>query len=101
MIDQDIADAMLNPDHQGVALARITLKYAVQRAIFCAYCGKVLDVRSAVLLDGSDDGGRMDLMHADEWDRVLDKSGSVEALEAKLGYQVEVLDGRELFGRAS
>jgi hypothetical protein len=93
----DIADALLHPEHQDEALARITLRYAVARQIFCVYCGKVLDVRSAVLLDGSDHGGRMDLMHAAEYDLLLSKVGSVEALVDKLGYQVEVLDGRVLF----
>jgi hypothetical protein len=94
---QDIADGLLHPEHQDEALARITLRYAVQRQIFCVYCQHLLDVRSAVLLDGSDHGGRMDLMHAAEYDLLLSKVGSVEALQAKLGYEVEVLDGRELF----
>jgi len=94
---QDIADALLNPEHQDVALARTTLRYAVQRAIFCPYCEKLLDVREAVLLDGTDHGGRMDILHGWEYDAVIAKSGTVEALQAKLGYEVEVLDGRVLF----
>ena len=94
---QDIADALLYPEHQNEALARITLRYAVQRQIFCVYCTHLLDVRSPVLLDGSDNGGRMDLLHAAEYDLLISKVGSVEALVAKLGYQVEVLDGRALF----
>jgi hypothetical protein len=31
----DIADALLHPEHQDEAVYRITLRYAVQRAIFC------------------------------------------------------------------
>jgi hypothetical protein len=93
----DIIDAIANPEHQEKALARITLRSAVSRVIFCAYCQKLLDVRDAVLLDGSDHGGRMDVMHGAEHDRLLSKVGSVEALQAKLGHEVDVLDGRELF----
>lgn len=72
------------------------MRYAVQRAITCPYSGGVLDMRRAVLLDGSDHGGRMDLMCADCYDRLLSKV-NLEELQVKLGYQVDVLDGRVLF----
>ena len=42
------------------------MRYAIKRAIFCPYCQRVLDIRDAVLLDGSDHGGRMDILHAAE-----------------------------------
>jgi hypothetical protein len=93
----DIADGLLHPEYQDEALARVTLRYAVQRAIFCPYCQHLLDVRDAVLLDGTDHGGRMDILHAAEYDRVIGANGSVEALQDKLGYEVQVLDGRVLF----
>lgn len=93
----DIADALLNPENQGRSLARIALRYAVQRQIFCPYCDKVLDIRDAVLLDGSDYGTKSDVMHGAEYDKVLAATGDIEGLKAKLGYQVDVLDGRVLF----
>lgn len=94
---QDIADALLHPENQELSLARIALRYAVQRQIFCPYCDKVLDVRDAVLLDGSDHGGSMAIMHATEYDKVLAGVGTLEALEEKFGHKLDVQDGRVLF----
>ncbi len=95
--DYEIADALLYPEHQDRVLARTTLRYAVQRAIFCPYCGKILDIRDAVLLDGSDHGGKMHILHAAEYDRVIEAEGNLAALEEKFGHKIDVLDGRELF----
>lgn len=94
---QDIAEALMHPENQDRSLARITLRYAVQRAIFCVYCGHLLDIREAVLLDGSDYGTKSDVMHGAEYDKVISATGDVEGLKAKLGYQVDVQDGRVLF----
>lgn len=107
----DISQALLDGKGLDVGAARTILRYAVQRQIVCPYSGVVLDVRRAVLLDGSDyertDGtgrkGRMDIMDGAVYDHLLSKVGGLDALQEKLGYQVDVLDGRDLFdgGRKS
>ena len=52
-------DSNVIPDR---ILARELLRYAVQRQIFSPYGGEVLDVRRAVLLDGTDHGAHMTIM---------------------------------------
>jgi hypothetical protein len=97
MSENDITQALIPGDDIETGVGRELLRYAVQRAIFCPYCQKVLDVRDAVLLDGTGHGGRMDIMHAAEYDFVIEKTGSLEKLEQKFGYKVDILNGRELF----
>jgi hypothetical protein len=76
-------------------LARELLRYAVQRQIFSPYGGEVLDVSRAVLIDGTDHGGRMSIMSAAEYDKVLASlTASGTTLEGAFGHEVDVHDGR-------
>jgi hypothetical protein len=93
----DITAALLNGEDMEVGADRALLRSAVMRAITDPYSGALLDVRRAVLLDGSDHGGRMDIMTAEVYDVVLAKAGGLEPLKIKLGYELDVYDGRELF----
>ena len=92
----EITQALLDGKDMEVGAARTILQYAVMTAITCPYSGEVLDMRRAVLLDGSDNGGRMDLLCADCYDLLLSKT-SLDELQTKLGYKVDVYDGRVLF----
>jgi hypothetical protein len=78
---------------------RNSLRYSVSREIFCPVTGEVLDVRRAVevtvLLDGK--VAAVMVMAASAWD---DREESARAALAR-SYpmaEVEVLDGRVLFG---
>lgn len=72
------------------------LTYAVQKAIFCAHTGQVLDIRHAVLLTLTLPGGgqRSVVMTAAAWD---DIGPALRERAAAAGAQVEVRDGRALF----
>jgi hypothetical protein len=77
-------------------LGRELLKAAVMRQIFCPYSGKVLDIRDAVLIDGTDHGHSMYVMTS----VCFDLAG--EALFEKFGRDnFVVYDGRVLNGRKS
>ena len=91
-----IADALLSGDHE-TGLAKSALLYAVQRQIMCRYCGKLLDVRDSVLLDGSEHGGGMHLLHSEEYDTFMSRVGGQAQLESAFGHGVEIYDGRTLF----
>lgn len=100
----DIASALLAGGSMETGANRAILRHAVMTAIFCPYTSVVLDVRRAVLIDGSDyqraDGsgrGRMNIMTADAYEIVLERAGGLEKLQEGLGYKVDILDGRELF----
>lgn len=96
----DIGDPMVRQAHRGA------LMFQVQREIFCPKCGSVMDVRRAVQITISSDG-RIQLcktyctrctvehMHAEDlgWS-LLDKLPDVTEIE------IEILDGRTLFGRS-
>jgi len=74
-------------------LGRELLKAAVMRQIFCPYTGHVLDVRDAVLVDGSDHGKGTHIMTS----RCFELAG--EALFEKFGREnFVVYDGRVLNG---
>jgi hypothetical protein len=81
-------------------LGRELLRYAVMKTIFSQYGGGLLDVRRAVLIDGSDftgaDGksGAMSVMTAAEYDKVIGNVGGVEALKTAFGHDFVVYDGR-------
>jgi hypothetical protein len=83
--------------------ARELLRYAVTTAILSPYGGGLLDIRRAVLIDGSDftraDGkaGAMIIMTAGEFDMVIENVGGLAALKEKLGHDFVVYDGRKLF----
>jgi hypothetical protein len=84
-------------------LQREMLRHAVQTTIFSRYGGGVLDVRRAVLLDGTDftraaDGrrGRMIIMTASEYDTAVEHTGGVDGLKVRLGHGFEVFDGRTM-----
>jgi hypothetical protein len=70
----------------------------VQTAIFSPYGGGLLDVRRAVLIDGTDHGGRMLIMTAAEWEKVLAAfDGNADALADRLGFKFDLYDGRVLW----
>jgi hypothetical protein len=83
-------------------LARELLRYAVMTAIFSPYGGGLLDVRRAVLIDGSDftkkDGksGTTIVLTASEYDKVIENVGGIDALKEKFGHGFEVYDGRKM-----
>lgn len=89
-------DSNLIPDR---IIARELLRHAVQRQIFSPYGGGLLDVRRAVLIDGTDHGGKMIIMTAVEYDAVLESVGGVDALAHALSWNFAVYDGRILFGK--
>jgi hypothetical protein len=104
--DLPVTDDTLPADDEDAFqrhLARELLRYAVQTAIFSPY-GGVLDVRRAVVLDGSDftraDGkrGRMRVMTADEYDTLTGHPGGIDALKTALGHDFTVYDGRTMPG---
>jgi hypothetical protein len=75
-------------------LGRELLRSAVQRMIFCPYTGNVLDVRSAVLVDGTDAQPKslgMFVMSGQAW--ALAK----EAFLAEYGEDFTIYDGSVLF----
>jgi hypothetical protein len=79
-------------------LGRKLLEAAVQRQIFDPYTGDILDVRRAVLIDGTDHnkGVGMHVMTAANYDKAK------AALIEKYGENsFDVYDGRELFGRGA
>lgn len=93
----EITKAVSEGNDIAIGVARETLRHAVQVQITSPYGGGVLDVRRAVLLDGSDHGGKMHIMTADEYDIVVGRMGGLDVLESRLGYKVDVYDGRQLF----
>jgi hypothetical protein len=76
-----------------------SLRFYVQRQIFCQITGQVLDVRRAVALRAEDPAGHTAtvVMTGDAWDASKEK---VLANAAAGGIKTEVLDGRELHKRA-
>jgi len=71
---------------------REILRYAVQREMFCPASGKILDVKTAVLLMGEDIRPR--IMHAEIWDSIAEEA---MVAMANLDLTPEVYDGRVLF----
>jgi hypothetical protein len=63
--------------------------------MFCPYSDKLLDVRSAVLIDGTDHGHKMYIMTAVIYDQLV-KSDIWKVWNRD---EYDVLDGRELFGK--
>lgn len=72
---------------------RAILRHAVMTAMFCPYSNVVLDVRRAVLLDGSDAGLKMHIMTAEIYDQIVE-NGIWNQWNRD---DYDVLDGRELF----
>jgi hypothetical protein len=81
---------------------RESLKFSVQRQIFCPYTDRILDVRRAVLLTVKGTATCVEyIMHADHWDDV--KLSILAAYGDKPGYTIDVIDGRDYYtdsGRA-
>ena len=96
-----MADAIMNPSPES--MGRLLIQEGIKRAIFCPYSGKVLDVSTTVVIDGSDyskaDGtrGKMDIMHFDVWEKLLGIYGDKEGMEAALTCKFDLYDGRVLF----
>jgi hypothetical protein len=83
--------ATYNPGEPGF-LGKTLLTAAVQRAIFSPYGGEVLDVRRAVLLDGTDHGRGIHVMTAAEFDQI-----EAAFFERYPRADFDVYDGRKLF----
>lgn len=92
-----IAEALLagNQDEIDAAMDRETLKYAVQRVIFCPLSEVVLDIRTAVYIeitmaDGTSGGSSV--FDGKAWDEVY--AEKMPALCAEKGITLKVVDGR-------
>jgi hypothetical protein len=59
--------------NDSTILGRALLKGAVQQQIFCPYTSKILDVRDAVLIDGSGHGHATLIMTGAAYDIVADQ----------------------------
>lgn len=92
-----IAQAMLSDDpaYRDAIVNRAVLLAAVQRQMFCQGTGRVLDVRTAVLVtfkQGDKSGGAM-VLHGDAYDESW--KTIVEEAAREAGYAVETIDGRD------
>jgi hypothetical protein len=103
-MSDDIAEALLTGESLETGANRTILRAAVMRQIMCPFSGDVLDVRRAVLIDGSDyertDGkgrGKMVIMTAEIFDAAVERAGGLEKLAEGLKFRFDVYDGRELF----
>lgn len=85
------SDTSLDPAMAKKA-QREVLKAAVQRAIFCPFSGRLLDVRNAVWVAPA--VGPAAVITAELWDEKKDLIA--EGCESH-GVALEVYDGRELF----
>ena len=85
-------------DEVGRKAQQMLLQAAVQRAIFCPITGRVLDMRTAVLVVPKQQTGRMVVIDGSVWD---DQHEDVAAGAAAGGYEIEVYDGRELWPDAT
>ncbi len=73
---------------------RQVLLYGVQRQIMCQHTGKILDVRTAVMVTIKTPAQTVvDVMDPGHYDTIADAVAKV--CEAK-GYTLEVVDGRQL-----
>lgn len=96
----EITKAVMNGDSMEVGAQRELLRASIVRQIFCPYCGHVLDVSNSILIDATDYGGKMHILHDWEYDALLEAHKTPEGLAAALTYsKIDVLDGRVLFPR--
>lgn len=79
----------------GKIAARSILRFAVQRAIFCPSCDRVLDVRRAVLIEIKATG-----RHLISCGACFDKPRIQEAVASKQPGELDIIDGRALSKRA-
>lgn len=95
--DDDIMGALVRGEDPDVAVNRVALRYAVQHQIFCKVSGKILDVRTAVLVTVTTghDGPGIVVLDGTVWAKV---EPDFRAKAAHLGAALEVIDGRELHG---
>lgn len=78
---------------------REVLRYAVSRAISYPCCGRIADVRDAVLVMAESDKGRGTQLYCAP---CVEEGGGVESAKQRLvdlGFSVEVYEGKELFKR--
>ena len=75
------------------------LRYAVSRAMFCPTCDCVLDMRRAVLTEGSEQTG---IACVSCWESLLERMRERFGADrvAEVLTDISVTDGRELNGRA-
>ena len=83
---------------EGGSYLQWTLRFCVQSAIFCQFTHQPLDVRHAVAVSVRSPAGGTSTytITAAHWD--ARKDTVLAGMPA--GYTLEVLDGRELFGRS-
>jgi hypothetical protein len=77
-----------DPDFLGAMI----VKGLVQKAIVSPYSGTVLDMRNAVVIDGSDHGHGMHVMTGEEFDVVED-----QFFDRYPRDEFDVYDGRDIF----
>lgn len=83
-----------NDDDREKFLNREVLQHGVMRQIVCKFSGELLDVRTAVMVTTVQGDNRSAWVLVGEvWDEV---EPALRAKAAKLGMEVEVIDGRTL-----
>jgi hypothetical protein len=102
-MSQTGCDAVDDWDDLQRYLQRELLQHVVHTTIYSPHGGGVLDVRRAVLLDGTGftraaDGqrGRMIIMTASEYDTLAEHLGGIDGLKVAFGHGFEVYDGRTM-----
>jgi hypothetical protein len=79
-----------DPDFIGA----VVVQGMVQKYIFSPYSGAVLDMRDAVVIDGTDNGKGIHVMSGAEFDVIE------EAFFTKFSREdFDVYDGRDIFGK--
>lgn len=98
MSEREIMAALARGEDVDTVVNREALRYAVQRQITCPQSGRLLDVRTAVLVELTGPDGKTVSAAYDArwWDEVRER---VEVDLAGKGFTVTVHDGRTLFGR--
>ncbi|WP_124821915.1 hypothetical protein [Micromonospora ureilytica] len=95
-MSSDVFRALLadNDDDREKFISREVLRHGVMRQIVCERSGKVLDVRTAVMVTTVKGDTRCAyVLDGDAWDEV---DPALRAKAAELGMEVEVIDGRTL-----
>ncbi|GAA2844111.1 hypothetical protein Acy02nite_68890 [Actinoplanes cyaneus] len=82
-------------DTIATAIYRQTLRHAVSHAMFCAHSGRILDVRTAVLVTATapDSEPSRTVLHHAVYDKIAER---LSAAAEEAGTALEVIDGRTL-----
>lgn len=98
MSEREIMAALARGEDVDTVVNREALRYAVQRQITCPQSGRLLDVRTAVLVElTGPDGKTVSAAYDAEW--VDEAMPAIRRACAIKDYTVTVHDGRTLFGR--